>query len=185
MCDSDPELGGAVQLSGILRLLLDPENMLASINKSEKADFLNFFYKHSMHVLVTPLLSNTTGDRPTKEDYPTVQLLGLILELLSFCVEHLTYHINNYILNRDLLRRILVLMRSRHTFLVLSALCFLRKIISLKGENLNIIIYILECFAEWLFFFNLKMNSTIATSSRAISSRRSWMSCETTEDTIC
>ena len=143
MCDSDPELGGAVQLSGILRLLMDPENMLASINKSEKADFLNF----------TPLLSNTTGDRPTKEDYPTVQLLGLILELLSFCVEHHTYHIKNYILNRDLLRRILVLMRSRHTFLVLSALRFLRKIISLKGENFNITIYILECFTEWLFFF--------------------------------
>merc|ERR1712071_17251 len=61
-----------------------------------------------------------------KEDYPTVQLLGLILELLSFCVEHHTYHIKNYILNRDLLRRILVLMRSRHTFLVLSALRFLR-----------------------------------------------------------
>nr|CAG4635964.1 EOG090X01QS [Eubosmina coregoni]SVE69650.1 EOG090X01QS [Eubosmina coregoni] len=137
MCDSDPELGGAVQLSGILRLLIDPENMLASINKSEKADFLNFFYKHSMHVLVNPLLSNTTGDRPSKEDYPTVQLLGLILELLSFCVEHHTYHIKNYILNRDLLRRILVLMRSRHTFLVLSALRFLRKIISLKDEFYN------------------------------------------------
>jgi len=137
MCDLDPELGGAVQLSGILRLLIDPENMLASINKSEKADFLNFFYKHSMHVLVAPLLSNTTGDRPSKEDYPTVQLLGLILELLSFCVEHHTYHIKNYILNRDLLRRILVLMRSRHTFLVLSALRFLRKIISLKDEFYN------------------------------------------------
>jgi len=137
MCDLDPELGGAVQLSGILRLLIDPENMLATINKSEKADFLNFFYKHSMHVLVAPLLSNTTGDRPSKEDYPTVQLLGLILELLSFCVEHHTYHIKNYILNRDLLRRILVLMRSRHTFLVLSALRFLRKIISLKDEFYN------------------------------------------------
>lgn len=137
MCDSDPELGGAVQLSGILRLLIDPESMMTSINKSEKTDFLNFFYKHSMHVLVNPLLSNTTGDRPTKEDYPTVQLLGLILELLSFCVEHHTYHIKNYILNRDLLRRILVLMRSRHTFLVLSALRFLRKIISLKDEFYN------------------------------------------------
>lgn len=79
MCDLDPELGGAVQLSGILRLLIDPENMLASINKSEKADFLNFFYKHSMHVLVAPLLSNTTGDRPSKEDYPTVQVLSTMI----------------------------------------------------------------------------------------------------------
>ena len=49
----------------------------------------------------------------------TVQLLSLILELLSFCVEHHTYHIKNYILHKDLLRRILVLMNSRHTFLVL------------------------------------------------------------------
>jgi protein phosphatase-4 regulatory subunit 3 len=48
-----------------------------------------------------------------------VQLLSLILELLSFCVEHHTYHIKNYILHKDLLRRILVLMNSRHTFLVL------------------------------------------------------------------
>ena len=53
----------------------------------------------------------------------TVQLLSLILELLSFCVEHHTYHIKNYILHKDLLRRILVLMNSRHTFLVLSKFC--------------------------------------------------------------
>jgi protein phosphatase-4 regulatory subunit 3 len=52
ICDNDPELGGAVQLMGILRILLDPENMLASVNKSEKTDFLNYFYKHSIHVLI-------------------------------------------------------------------------------------------------------------------------------------
>lgn len=52
ICDNDPELGGAVQLMGILRILLDPENMLAPVNKSEKTDFLNYFYKHSVHVLI-------------------------------------------------------------------------------------------------------------------------------------
>lgn len=55
ICDSDPELGGAVQLMGVLRILLDPENMLASANKSEKADFLNFFYKHSVQILISML----------------------------------------------------------------------------------------------------------------------------------
>jgi len=50
--DKDPELGGAVQLSGVLRLLIDPENMLAALNKSEKADFLNLFYKQSMNLLI-------------------------------------------------------------------------------------------------------------------------------------
>lgn len=52
ICDSDPEMGGAVQLMGIIRTLLDPENMLASVNKSEKTDFLNYFYKHCMHVFI-------------------------------------------------------------------------------------------------------------------------------------
>ncbi|XP_065168653.1 serine/threonine-protein phosphatase 4 regulatory subunit 3 isoform X2 [Atheta coriaria] len=137
ICDTDPELGGAVQLMGVLRLLLDPENMLAQVNKSEKTDFLNFFYKHSVLILIDPLLKNTAHGEPQKEDYQTVQLLGLILELLSFCVEHHTYHIKNCILNKDLLRRILVLMKSTHKFLVLCALRFMRKLIALKDEFYN------------------------------------------------
>jgi hypothetical protein len=41
---------------------------------------------------------------PEKSDNCTVQVLGFILELLSFFVEHHTYHIKNYILHKDLLR---------------------------------------------------------------------------------
>merc|ERR1711973_35503 len=122
---------------GIIRTLLDPENMLASVNKSEKTDFLNHFYKHCMHVFIAPLLSNTV-DSPDKSDSTVqVQVLGLILELLSFFVEHHTYHIKNYILHKDLLRRILVLVKSRHTFLKLCAVRFMRKIIGQKDEFYN------------------------------------------------
>ena len=67
-------MGGAVQLMGIIRTLLDPENMLASVNKSEKTDFLNHFYKHCMHVFVNPLLSNTVHDQPENSDSSTVQV---------------------------------------------------------------------------------------------------------------
>ncbi|XP_043911185.1 serine/threonine-protein phosphatase 4 regulatory subunit 3B isoform X4 [Protopterus annectens] len=218
ICDTDPELGGAVQLMGLLRTLIDPENMLATSNKTEKTEFLNFFYKHCMHVLTAPLLANTTEDRISKEsdvgavplhpkevqlrgagqvqenrdgakqwtvrfanrdaqlekqkkiemeyanesvrhracqtrcdavtgssksaavcpdNFQTAQLLALILELLTFCVEHHTYHIKNYILNKDLLRRVLVLMNSKHTFLALCALRFMRRIIGLKDEFYN------------------------------------------------
>jgi len=45
--DSEPELGIAVQLMGIVKILLEPENML-----TEKGDFLNFFYKYSVQTLV-------------------------------------------------------------------------------------------------------------------------------------
>uniref|UniRef100_A0A672PN09 Serine/threonine-protein phosphatase 4 regulatory subunit 3 n=1 Tax=Sinocyclocheilus grahami TaxID=75366 RepID=A0A672PN09_SINGR len=60
ICDSDPELGGAVQLMGLLRTLMDPENMLAPASKAEKSEFLSFFYKYCMHVLtliLAPLMS--------------------------------------------------------------------------------------------------------------------------------
>ncbi|XP_015686865.1 serine/threonine-protein phosphatase 4 regulatory subunit 3B [Protobothrops mucrosquamatus] len=150
ICDTDPELGGAVQLMGLLRTLIDPENMLATANKTEKSEFLNFFYNHCMHVLTAPLLANTSEDKTDKDavvanknnticpdNYQTAQLLALILELLTFCVEHHTYHIKNYIMNKDLLRRVLVLMNSKHTFLALCALRFMRRIIGLKDEFYN------------------------------------------------
>lgn len=47
LSDSEPELGGAVQIMGVVRILLDPENMI-----TEKNDFLNFFYKHSIQTLI-------------------------------------------------------------------------------------------------------------------------------------
>ncbi|KAM8946875.1 serine/threonine-protein phosphatase 4 regulatory subunit 3B isoform 1-T1 [Pelodytes ibericus] len=163
ICDTDPELGGAVQLMGLLRTLIDPENMLATANmtclqrfvlllqKAEKSEFLNFFYNHCMHVLTAPLLANTSEDKSEKDavagttqssticpdNYQTAQLLALILELLTFCVEHHTYHIKNYIMNKDLLRRVLILMNSKHTFLALCALRFMRRIIGLKDEFYN------------------------------------------------
>ncbi|XP_029305154.1 serine/threonine-protein phosphatase 4 regulatory subunit 3B isoform X5 [Cottoperca gobio] len=146
ICDSDPELGGAVQLMGLLRTLIDPENMLASTNvsrtntprmKTEKTEFLSFFYKYCMHVLTAPLLANTAHDKISKDNFQTAQLLALILELLTFCVEHHTYHIKTYIMNKDLLRRVLVLMNSKHTFLALCALRFMRRIIGLKDEYYN------------------------------------------------
>uniref|UniRef100_A0A672GNE9 Serine/threonine-protein phosphatase 4 regulatory subunit 3 n=1 Tax=Salarias fasciatus TaxID=181472 RepID=A0A672GNE9_SALFA len=149
ICDSDPELGGAVQLMGLLRTLIDPENMLASSNKTEKTEFLSFFYKYCMHVLTAPLLANTAHDKSSKGtldkfnrsisayNFQTAQLLALILELLTFCVEHHTYHIKTYIMNKDLLRRVLVLMNSKHTFLALCALRFMRRIIGLKDEYYN------------------------------------------------
>lgn len=137
ICDTDPEMGRAIQLTTVLRLLIDPENMLTSLNKTEKSEFLNYFYKHSIHLLMAPLLANTVDDELAKDDYHTAQLLGIILELLSFCVEHHTYHIKNCILNKDLLRKALVLMKSCHTFLVLCSLRFMRRIVSMKDDFYN------------------------------------------------
>ncbi|KAL1376652.1 hypothetical protein pipiens_016775 [Culex pipiens pipiens] len=72
------------------------------------------------------MLLNIFKDKPANEDYHTVHLLGLVLEWLLFCIEHHNYHIKICIINKDLLRQILVLMKSPHTFLVLGAIRFLR-----------------------------------------------------------
>nr|CAB3266391.1 serine/threonine-protein phosphatase 4 regulatory subunit 3A [Phallusia mammillata] len=134
--DPDPELSCAMQLTGLLRVLLDPENMMA--NKNEKTEFLGFFYKNCMHVLMAPLLANTADEKkPGKDDYQTAHLLSLILDLITFSVEHHTYHVKNYILNKDLLRRVLVLLNSKHIFLALASLRFMRKIISTIDDFYN------------------------------------------------
>ncbi|KAL2768879.1 protein PPP4R3C [Daubentonia madagascariensis] len=150
ICDTDPELGGAVNLMGLLRALLDPDTMLATPNKCERSEFLNFFYKRCMHKFITPLLATTSEDKCEEtnivgsninkispNNYQTAQLLSLILELLTFCVQHHTYYIKNYILSKDLLRRVLILMNSKHTFLILCALRFMRRMIGLKDELYN------------------------------------------------
>ncbi|XP_071833299.1 serine/threonine-protein phosphatase 4 regulatory subunit 3A-like isoform X2 [Apostichopus japonicus] len=137
ICDTDPDLGCAVQLMNILRILIDPENMLATVAKTEKTIFLGFFYRHCMHSLTAPLLANTTEDKPSKDDYQTAQLLSLIIELLTFCVEHHTYHVKNYIINKDILKRVLVLLKSSHQFLVLGALRFMRRIIGMRDDFYN------------------------------------------------
>eukprot|EP00795_Rhopilema_esculentum_P003263 gene3263-1591_t len=122
----------------LLRMLLDPENMSLGVNKMEKTEFLAFFYKHSMHVLTAPLFAATAiGDTLPKDDFKTAATLDHIIELLSFFVDHHTYHIKNYIINKDLLRRVLALMQSDHKFLALAALRFCRKIIGVKDEFYN------------------------------------------------
>ncbi|TKC37928.1 hypothetical protein EI555_003125 [Monodon monoceros] len=151
ICDTDPELGGAVHLMRLLRALLDPDSMLPTHRKCKRSEFLNFFYRHCIHNFTAPLLSatsediceedNTVGsDKNNKNcfnNYQTAELLALILELLTFCVQRHTYYIKTYILRKDLLRRVLILLNSKHTFLVLCALRFMRRMIGLKDELCN------------------------------------------------
>uniref|UniRef100_G3X6P7 Protein phosphatase 4 regulatory subunit 3C n=1 Tax=Bos taurus TaxID=9913 RepID=G3X6P7_BOVIN len=150
-CDTDPELGSAVHLMGVLRALLDPNNMVTASSHCERSEFLRFFCKHSMNNLIAPLLSTTSAYIRDKDNivgsdennknclnnYRTAQLLALILDLLSFCVQHHTYYMKKYILNKDLLRKVLILINSKHTFLILCAIRFMRRMIGLRDELLN------------------------------------------------
>ncbi|EDL96033.1 rCG36340 [Rattus norvegicus] len=144
--DPDPEFSKDIILPAVLRALLDPENMHVTANGCEKAKFLNFFYARCMGNLIAPILS-TTVENDTDDNmvnicpnYQNAQLLGVILEILTFCVQYHSTYMKNYILNNNLLSRILMLMSSKHTFLILCAVRFMRKIISLKDEIYNLYI---------------------------------------------
>lgn len=57
ICDTDTDLGMATQLSNILKLLIDPENMLSAspINVSEILVTVPFPFPSKTHVLLTLL----------------------------------------------------------------------------------------------------------------------------------
>ncbi|TPP64214.1 Serine/threonine-protein phosphatase 4 regulatory subunit 3 [Fasciola gigantica] len=137
LSDSDPELSDAFLLGYMLRILIDPDNMNNPGARGEKSEFLNFFYRRCINTLVRPLFDNTVKDILEKDDYHTALVLNHILELLTFCIETHTYHMKNYCLHRDLLKRVLVLLQSSHKFLVLTALRLLRRVIHMKEEFYN------------------------------------------------
>ncbi|CAM4812302.1 unnamed protein product [Rotaria magnacalcarata] len=137
--DPDPELSGALNLMNYLKLLIDPENSI-TVSVMEKTEFLSFFYFRSMSVLLAPLMANTIDLKLTRDDFHIAQLQHLIIDFLIFCIEHHTYHIRNFLQKKDLLKRILVLLKSKHQFLQLSALRLLRRIVGLKDEQYNLTI---------------------------------------------
>ncbi|NWV42323.1 P4R3B phosphatase, partial [Grantiella picta] len=157
-CSPDPEFGGQNQLMEILCTLIDPEKILVTASNLELFEFLDIFYDRYIHFLTAPLLADTSEEWheigndnfniffPLKgltaliflaDNYQTAEILASILELLSFCVERHKYHMKIYIIKNDLLRRALLLMKSKHTFLALCSLRFLRRIIGLKDELYN------------------------------------------------
>ncbi|KAK0414335.1 hypothetical protein QR680_007270 [Steinernema hermaphroditum] len=129
--DKDPELTSAVQMCQVLRNLLDPENMTA---KSDKTEFLPFFYRRSITTLVRPLMSNTEGGHPVKDTYYVANQQALILDLLSFCIQHHSFSMRNYCMHHDLLNRVLVLLKSKHHFLALHALRLFRRVLNLRDD---------------------------------------------------
>ncbi|NXQ62921.1 P4R3B phosphatase, partial [Anthoscopus minutus] len=153
ICNPNPEFGGDNQLMEILCALIDPGKMLAIASNLEIFEFLDIFYYRYIHVLTAPLLAHASEEWYEIvhylffvqlkalffliDNYQAAEILASVLELLSFCVERHKYHMKIYIIKNDLLRRTLVLMKSKHKFLALCALRLMRRIIGLKDDLYN------------------------------------------------
>ena len=53
--------------------------------KTEKTEFLSFFYKYCMHVLTAPLLANTADEKNSKGDWG----LGLVAVVYSSAADRI------------------------------------------------------------------------------------------------
>ncbi|CAH8469971.1 unnamed protein product [Heterobilharzia americana] len=99
LSDPDPELSDAFLLGYMLRILIDPDNMNNSGVRSEKTDFLSFFYKRCVNTLVRPLFDNTTKDVLEKA----------ALRLLRRVVHMKEEFYNRYLIKNNLFKPVIML----------------------------------------------------------------------------
>nr|CUU99186.1 hypothetical transcript [Hymenolepis microstoma] len=135
--DPDPELGDAYQLAYMIRILIDPDSMNNGASRIEKSEFLGFFYRRCMDTLTKPLFDHTEEEIVVDDNYHSALVLSNVLDLLIFCIENHTYHFKNYCLRHEVLKRVMVLLKSEHKFLVLSVLRLVRKVVQMKEEFYN------------------------------------------------
>ncbi|KAM3717238.1 Serine/threonine-protein phosphatase 4 regulatory subunit [Dirofilaria immitis] len=168
LTDRDPELTSAYTMVKVMQSLLDPDNMITAPNmKSERHEFLTFFYRRSMETLCRPLYANTENDILKRDNYHCANQQAMIIDILCFCFEHHAVHMRNYCISNKLLNRVLVLLTSKHHFLALSALRLFRRVVQLKDEFYyrytvrdDVMRSIVECFKKNGHRYNL-LNSAI------------------------
>ncbi|EJD76774.1 CBR-SMK-1 protein [Loa loa] len=168
LTDRDPELTSAYTMVKVMQSLLDPDNMITAPNmKSERHEFLTFFYRRSMETLCRPLYANTENDTLKRDNYHCANQQAMIIDILCFCFEHHAVHMRNYCISNKLLNRVLVLLKSKHHFLALSALRLFRRVVQLKDEFYyrytvrdDVMQPIVECFRKNGHRYNL-LNSAI------------------------
>ncbi|CAJ0573094.1 unnamed protein product, partial [Mesorhabditis spiculigera] len=130
--DRDAELSSAEQVFQALRTIIDPDNMGA--NKTERGEFLVFFYRRCINTVVKKLFENVEGGKLVKDDYYTASVSHMVVRLLCFCVEHHAFNVRQWALGVGLIGKVIIMLQSRHHLLVLGTLRFLRSICALKDS---------------------------------------------------
>lgn len=113
-----------------MRVLLDPEN---DEQPPEKDNFLEQFYGEPMDRLVQPLADHPPMGAPTVEPCRVrARTLGVIVELLCFCVQHHGYRIKFYVLKHNVVAKVRALCQGLLLVLVCMVVvvccCFLKLI---------------------------------------------------------
>ncbi|ULT86260.1 hypothetical protein L3Y34_006146 [Caenorhabditis briggsae] len=154
LTDIDVHLtSGSEMILQILKTLLDPENMTSV--KSERSEFLHLFYHRCFDTLLKPMLENVSGGVIKKDDYIIANRQSVVLRLLTFCVEHHSFSMRQRCVSNDMMNKVLVLLKSKHSFLVLSALKLLQRVVTVKDDKYirylvkeKVLDPVMECFRK-------------------------------------
>lgn len=125
---TDPEMGIRVQLTEILRILIDTTNE----EGPEVDEFLNLFYSDSVKKIMEPFNSDTKPESEVTEGVKEA-----ICDILSFCVTHHGYRIKYFLLGNNVTSKVLTLLKSKQKHLVLAAIRFFRAFIGMKDDFYN------------------------------------------------
>lgn len=124
------DTGLGEQVCELLKVLLDPDTMDTT---PEKNDFLDVFYDKYMVKMLAVFTEDAATNRDGKRHVHSATL-GLLVDLLCFCVQNHSYRIKYYTLKNNLVEKVLRLTRRREKWLVCAAVRFLRCCIAMKDE---------------------------------------------------
>ncbi|CAM9865364.1 unnamed protein product, partial [Chrysoparadoxa australica] len=148
---SDTDMGVLVQASEICRMCLDTETM---DSQTDRDNLLGTFYDHYIHWLVEPFWGSS-GDgngqgngtagvgasnalaEMADASVASKTSLGLVCDLLSFCVRSHTYRMKYVVLRHNIISGVLNVLQQKDSFLKLAVVRFLRSCISIKDEFYN------------------------------------------------
>ncbi|GLC50218.1 hypothetical protein PLESTB_000355400 [Pleodorina starrii] len=143
------DTGLAEQVCEAIKLLMDPDTMEQPVEKNE---FLEVFYDKYLDKLIGVILSDSSINSNGTRTVPATTL-GLILELLSFCVQNHSYRIRYYTLRNHLVEKVLRLLHRRERWLVCATVRFMRVCVALKEDFFTRYLLRYNCFGPIMVVF--------------------------------
>jgi len=135
----DEDTGLKSQVAEIIRLLIDPSNME---EVAEKSTFLDLFYAQ-MESLLSPFqcLEAEYAEKPTLATRARRRAADAarmhLTDLFAVCVQSHGYRMKHYILRNNLVQLVLLLLRHKEKYLVLTAIRFFRTCIGANDVFYN------------------------------------------------
>ena len=144
------------QVAELLKTLLDPETMESAIEKNE---FVELFYDSYINKLLTVIVDDRSINPEDGDRFVAATILGLVVDLFCFFVQHHSYRIKYYVLRSHMVEKVLKVLRRRERWLACAGVRFLRTCISVKDEFFNRLVQslsILTKIAHIILFYSFR-----------------------------